>query len=133
MLRKIIGVMAGLMVAMLIITVIESLNAKLHPLPNGVNIEDREAMQGYINSLPKTAFIILLSGYLLASFFCGLVIRLIAKSDDRTPAYLASIGLATAGIVNFFSFEHPWWVIIIGLLIFVPVTLYGFTLIKKKD
>ena len=133
MLRKIIGVMAGLMVAMLIITVIESLNAKLHPLPNGVNIEDREAMQGYINSLPKTAFIILLSGYLLASFFCGLVIRLIAKSDDRTPAYLASIGLTTAGIVNFFSFEHPWWVIIIGLLIFVPVTLYGFTLIKKKD
>ena len=133
MLRKIIGVMAGLMVAMLIITVIESLNAKLHPLPKGVNIEDREAMQGYINSLPKTAFIILLSGYLLASFFCGLVIRLIAKSDDRTPAYLASIGLATAGIVNFFSFEHPWWVIIIGLLIFVPVTLYGFTLIKKKD
>ena len=133
MLRKIIGVMAGLMVAMLIITVIESLNAKLHPLPNGVNIEDREAMQGYINSLPKTAFIILLSGYLLASFFCGLVIRLIAKSDDRTPAYLAGIGLTTAGIVNFFSFEHPWWVIIIGLLIFVPVTLYGFTLIKKKD
>lgn len=133
MLRKIIGVMAGLMVAMLIITVIESLNAKLHPLPKGVNIEDREAMQGYINSLPKTAFIILLSGYLLASFFCGLVIRLIAKSDDRTPAYLAGIGLTTAGIVNFFSFEHPWWVIIIGLLIFVPVTLYGFTLIKKKD
>lgn len=133
MLRKIIGVMAGIMVAMFIITIVESFNAKLYPLPKNVNSADREAMQLYISSLPKTAFIILLSGYLLASFFCGLVIRLISKSDDKTPAYLAGVGLTSAGVVNFFSYEHPWWVIVVGLLIFLPVTVYGFTLIRKKN
>lgn len=133
MLRKIIGAMAGIMVAMFIITMVENFNAKLYPLPKDVNSADREAMQLYINNLPKTAFIIMLSGYLLASFFCGLVIRLIAKSDDKTPAYLAGIGLTSAGVVNFFSYEHPWWVIITGLLIFLPLTLYGFTIIRKKS
>lgn len=132
MLRKIIGVMGGIMTAMFIITIVESLNAKLYPLPKGVSSADRDAMQLYINNLPATAFMILLSGYLSGSFFCGLVIRLIAGSNDKTPAYLAGVGLTTAGIVNFFSYEHPWWVIITGLLIFLPVTLYGFTMVRKK-
>jgi len=133
MFRKIVAVVAGLLVFVFIVSVIESLNAKLYPMPVGIDKANREAIQAYVNSLPKTAFIILLSGYLIGSFFCGLVMRLITKSDDKMPAYLAGIGLTTVGIVNFFSIEHPWWVIITGLLIFIPVTLYGYTLIRKKD
>ena len=124
--------MVGLIVAMLIITFMESLNARLHPFPADMAPEDHLAMQTYISTLPPTAFIIMLAGYLVASLCCGMVIRLIARSADKTPAYLAGIGLMTAGIVNFFSFEHPWWAIVIGLLIFLPATLLGFSLVRKK-
>lgn len=132
MLRKVIGVIAGLVVAMFIITIVESLNAKFFPLPKGMDVSDREAMQAYISSLPSVTFLIVLSGYLLGSFFCGLIIRLISKSNDNTSALLAGIGLTTVGIVNFFSFEHPWWVIIVGLLIFIPATLFGFNIARRK-
>jgi hypothetical protein len=133
MLRKIIGAIAGLLAAMFIISVTESLNAKLYPLPKGIDIADRQAMQVYISSLPKTALIIVLAGWAIASFVCGLLIRMISKSDDKTPAYLAGLLLMTAGIVNMFSYENPLWFVIIGVLIFIPLTLYGFTMIRKKD
>ena len=133
MLRKIIGVMAGTTTAMLLITVIEGLHKIVYPLPQGMSPADRDAMQHYIDHLPPTAFVLLLSGYALGSFCCGLVIRLIARSSDKTPAYLAGLGLTTAGIVNFFSYEHPWWVIIVGLLLFLPLTLLGLSILKKKN
>ncbi|HTN44734.1 MAG TPA: hypothetical protein VL098_00180 [Flavipsychrobacter sp.] len=132
MLRKIISVSAGLLVALLFIFLGERVSARLYPIPEGMDIADRAAMQAYIDSLPAAAFILILSGYFVASFFCGAVIRLISGSADNTPAFFAGIGLTTVGIVNFFSFEHPWWVIITGLLIFLPATLLGFTLIRKK-
>ena len=132
MLRKIISVVVGLMAAMLVISIVESLNTKLYPLPKDIDIADREAMQTYISSLPTTALIIVLAGYVLGSFVCGLLIRIISKSDDKIPVYLAGLGLTTAGSVNAFSFTHPWWFMVLSVIIFIPVALYSFTMIRKK-
>src|SRR5690606_7505695 len=115
-----------------VISIIESLKTNLYPLPKGMDIADREAMQAYISSLPATALIIVLIGYVLGSFVCGLLIRIISKSDDKTPAYLAGLGLTTAGIVNAFSFSHPWWFLVLSVIIFIPVSLYSFPMIRKK-
>lgn len=120
------------MAAMLVIMLVESINSKLFPLKSGIDMANPEAVNTYIKSLPATAFIILLLGYFSGSFVCGFVIRRITKDADNTPAILAGVGLTTVGIVNFFSFDHPWWVIVIGILTFIPATLLGFSLFKKQ-
>ncbi|HRO44057.1 MAG TPA: hypothetical protein PL009_14575 [Flavipsychrobacter sp.] len=132
MLRKIIAVIVGIVAATLLFMGFESIIERLYPLPHGTDRADHAAMEAYVKTLPSTALILVLAGWAVGSFICGLLIRIIARSADKTPAYIAGLFLTTAGIVDIFMVPHPIWFIIIGILLFIPFTLIGHSLYRKK-
>ncbi|HTM65323.1 MAG TPA: hypothetical protein VL093_03325 [Flavipsychrobacter sp.] len=131
MLRKIIGALAGIVAAMLIFMVFEKINSGRFPLPPGVDPADHEAMTVYAQSQPSSALITVLVGWAIGSFICGLLIRIISKSADKIPAYIAGLFLTTAAIVDLLLLPHPIWFIIAGILVFIPMTLLGHAVYKR--
>ncbi len=127
------AVIAGLVAAILIFMAFEQLKEVLYPLPHGMDRAEHKAMSAYETSLPVSALLLMLGGWTLGSFICGLLIKLISKSGDTTSAYLAGLFLMAAGIVDIFLLPHPTWFIVTGVLIFIPATLAGHALAKGKQ
>jgi hypothetical protein len=133
MLKKVLAVVAGLVAAIVIFMAFEHLKEHLYPLPHGIDRADHRAMSAYEESLPTTALVLMLGGWVIGSFVCGVLIKIIVKSSDRTPAYLAGLFLMAAGIVDIFLLPHPVWFIVTAVLIFIPATLAGHALVKAKQ
>ena len=132
MLRKVLAVLAGIATASIIFVGFEAINSKLYPMPKGIDRGDHEAMSAYMESLPNQAFINVLMGWLIGSFICGMLIRLISRSSDKTPSYIAGLFLTTAGIVDIFTLPHPLWFAVAGIIVFIPFTLLGHIIFKTS-
>jgi hypothetical protein len=125
MLRKVLSVLAGISVAVLIFMAFEALKNRLYPIPANVDRANHQQMEAFVNTLPLAALLLDLAGWIVGSFLCGIVVRLITRTPAQTSAYIAGLFLMTAGIVDIFILPHPVWFIILGLLTFIPFTLLG--------
>jgi hypothetical protein len=130
--RRILGVFAGIIAAILIFTAFEYFRLRTFPPPPGYEKANHQQQVDYFQSLPTTALVIDLAGWITGSFLCGLLIRIISRSANKSPAYIAGLFLMTAGIVDLFVIPYPVWFIIAGLLVFIPFTLLGHSVMKNK-
>lgn len=130
--RTILAVVAGIVVAVLIFMLFEKVNERLYPIPLDVDPANHEAMSAYISSLPVASLIILLLGWAVGSLICGLLVRLLVRNAGSTPAYIAGLFLMSAGIVDIFMFPRPIWFAIVGMVLFIPATLLGSALVRRR-
>ncbi|TMM59038.1 hypothetical protein FEE95_06285 [Maribacter algarum] len=132
MVRKIISVVLGLASAVLIFLIAEKLNASMHPFPKTLDFSNSKAVKEFFDSQPFLFWLIVLLAWAIGSFICGLVIKIVGKSNNKVLAYVAGGILTLSGIANIFSLPHPTWFIVVGLLIFVPFVLAGHRVFKLK-
>jgi hypothetical protein len=132
MFRRLVAFFIGITIAVVSFSLVETLNAKLYPVPDNIDPHDLNAMKSYVAHLPSAALLILLLGWMLGSFLCGFIVAIVGKSNSRTPAYIAGLFLTTAGIVDLFMIPHPTWFVIIGMTVFIPFTLLGHLVAPKK-
>ena len=135
--RRIFGVAAGLLAAMLIIMGMEKVSAILYPLPEGVDPTDYHQLAAYMEHVPIGALQFVLAGWTLGSFFCGLIIGLIIKSKSKIPTIIAGVLLLSTAIVNLFLYPHPTWFRVVSVFVFIPAAYIGHwlanqLLIRKK-
>ncbi|RYZ54868.1 MAG: hypothetical protein EOP49_04175 [Sphingobacteriales bacterium] len=131
MLRKVIAFITGILIAMVVIMGAESIKDRLYPLPTHADPANYQVQSQYISELPVSALMIILTGWVLGSLFCGLSIGVISRSSERTPSYIAGVFLTATAIVNLFLYPHPMWFIILGVAVFIPFTLLGHILAPK--
>ena len=67
--RDIIAVLVGWVVGMVANIAFGFLNVTLYPMPDGVTFDDKEGFAAYIETLPMTAFLIVLVAHLSQAFF----------------------------------------------------------------
>jgi len=132
MVRKIISLVLGLVSAVIIFIISEKLNAVMYPFPKSLNFTDTQVVKEYFNNQPFAFWLIVLIGWSIGSFICGLIIKVISKSNNKILAYIAGGILTLSGVVNIFSLPHPTWFIIVGLLIFIPGVLAGHSVFNFK-
>jgi hypothetical protein len=48
-------------------------------------------------------------------------------------APITDIILTLCGVMNFLMIPHPLWFVIVGMLIFIPLTLAGYFVAKNKN
>lgn len=120
MLRKLGAIVLGAIAGYLIVMSIEMLNLVLFKPPANMNFSDSAALRSWIESLPQTAFILILVAWLVGA----LVGVWIATRVGRSPIPGIVVGLLLLGatISNFFRFPHPVWVMVAavaGLLLII--------------
>lgn len=125
MVRKILAVIAGLVVANVIIIVVQMVSGMIFGMPQNVSMSDTAAMSDYISGLPATAFLLVAFGYALAYFAGGFIMRKISQWDSLVLPMILGI-LGTIGwIANLSMLPHPIWVAVLGFFCFIPFALLG--------
>ena len=128
--RNIISVVVGLVSAIVVFVIAETINSSLHPAPQTLDYNNTIAVQAFYENQPLTLWLLVLVGWIIGSVLCGVLIKLISKNDNEKLPIIAGIILTLSAIANFFSLPHPTWFIIISLFAFLPFVLIGYKISK---
>ena len=105
-LRTAVGVVAGIVVAWLVIVLSQLLSAALYPPPPGTDLTDPAVLADFINAAPVTAMACVIAGYALA----------------------ALLGV----ILNYTMIPHPTWMLVSGVLLPLPMAWLGARLAGRR-
>lgn len=130
--RNILSVVVGLAIAIITFLIVETINASFHPTPTNLDLQDSIAVKTFYENQPPTFWVMVLTGWIIGSLLCGLLIKIISKNENRKLPIIAGIILTLSAVANFFSLPHPTWFIVVGLMVFIPSTLLGHKLFKIK-
>ncbi len=126
MLKRILSVIVGAVVAMFIIGGLEQVLPLIYPgLPSHVDINDKKAMAEMMASMPAGAFAWLLMTYVLGSFCGGFVAGLIAAKKRKEMALAIGAIVLVGAIVNFAMISHPAWFVATALILYIPSAYLG--------
>ena len=107
LIRRILAVVAGLIVAAVVVAGVEAASSVLYPLPEGIDHTDREAMTAAIAQLPTTAFLAVLVAWGLGALAgAWTAVRI---SGVAVTGYIIGALLLAAGVANLLAIPHPVW------------------------
>ncbi|MBU2557820.1 MAG: hypothetical protein KJ578_08595 [Bacteroidetes bacterium] len=124
MLRKIIAILAGIIIGMIVIAVVEYLGHYIFPAPVDLELSEEAYNQGAMYSMiPFKNMLMVLLAYLLGSFAAGFTTSIIAQ--NKILALIPGFALMIAGIINVMLIPHPLWFTFISLAVYVPFAFFG--------
>ena len=121
--RSIGAVVAGLIVAFLLVFGAEGIAHKVYPPPPGTNMQDMTQVKAFVATLPLSVLLIVLTGWLIATFVGTWLAAKIALSP--IAGYVVGALLLCAGIANAFMIPQPAWFSIASFVIYIGATLVG--------
>ena len=126
--RKIIGVIVGLVVAFVVNVVVTVISSLVYKMPDGLSMNDMEAMKAWINTLPLVAFAFVIAGHVLSSFAGAFACAAIVRKPWIIGTLIIAGLLLSAGVVNLISIPHPMWFGFVDLILYVPSAFAGLAL-----
>lgn len=128
MLKQVAAVIAGFTTASVVMMAFEFANSLAFPFPAGMDKMDLAAVRAFAHTLPWYAYIPVIAGWACGSLVAGLVAaRISPASWPLLPAILGLL-LTAAAVGNALMLEHPLWVNVVGLPLFLLLVLVGYRL-----
>ena len=106
------AVLVGWIVGMVANGAIVFLNIALYPMPEGVTFDDKVGFAVYIETLPLTAFLIVLVAHLSQAFFGALVAAKISRKRPMVVAMIIGVLSLIGGYINMQNIPLPTWMLI---------------------
>ena len=117
--RSFVAVMAGMVVAVTIVSVGDLVAGTIHPLPAGFDMGDMAQVRAHAAAAPWSAMLTVLVGWILAPFAGGLVASRVSARSRRQYAWVIAGVMLAATLANLRALPHPAWMVV-GALIGVP-------------
>ena len=130
MLRSILAVLAGLVVAWITISLFEFASMHAFPPPPGVDVRDPQQLAALVSQMPVAALALVLAGWVVGAMDGGLVSTLIAKR--RVPAIVVGVLVMLGAFLMMVMVPHPLWMAIAGVLLPLPAALFGAWLVRRR-
>ena len=123
--RKILAVVAGVILAGIVVYAVEAIGHQVYPPPEGLDMKNMEAMKAYVATLPAGALLFVLLAYALGSFAGGWLAAKIARTSQiHLPLTVGGVQLLF-GIINIVMIPHPTWFAIASVIVFLPAAYLG--------
>jgi hypothetical protein len=122
-LRRVRAVIAGMLAAFAPVASAEAIAHNIYPPPPGMNSQNMTQVKAYIATLPLSAMLVVLIGWLVATFVATWLAARIAGTP--IPAYIVGALLLCAGIANAFMIPQPVWFSIASIVIYIGATWVG--------
>lgn len=132
MIRKIIALVAGILLTGFAVGLTQQLGHYLYPLPEGANPEDPEAIKKYIETAPFMAIFFVIISYSVGAFVGGFSSTIIANDGKKIYAIIIGILFLFVSIYMMTVIPSPIWFWILGLLSWLLVLLGWKLAIKIK-
>lgn len=126
--RSILAVVVGFVLASVVMLVVESLNGKVFYPEMGklaAGMTDREQVRALVAGAPLGALLVVIFGWALGSFTGGLAATWIGKQPPYRHALVLGVLLTLAGVANNLMIPPPLWFWIVGLVVFIPAACAG--------
>jgi len=130
MLKRILAVIGGVIIAALLTSFIENLSSRVYPVDLN-RIQAAKSFEEIEDIVPTGALLFVLCAYALGAFGGGLVSTLIEKRKSYRSAIITGFILTTFGIINIIEIPQPMWMNIATVVIFFPFVLLGARLVKR--
>ncbi|MBI3130820.1 MAG: hypothetical protein HYZ13_05640 [Acidobacteria bacterium] len=127
-LRRILGVILGFVVASAVMMLIEFTNGHLFYPELGraaQGMKDPAQIATLMARAPVGALLVVIAGWLLGAIAGGWATTRIARTDSGTPALSLGLLLTLAGIANNLMLPPPLWFWVLGLAVMIPGAWYG--------
>lgn len=108
MLRTVLAIIAGVVVAFAITFAVELIWRQLAPMPSGANMSDPAAVSAFLRTVPLTALLVVLLGWTVAIFAGTFTAARLARKGEWPGWIVLALFLAATG-ANFFMIAHPVW------------------------
>jgi len=105
--RKFLGVVVGIVVAMLTITLVEFVGHAVYPPPPGLDLTTPEAMATYVTALPVGAMLFIVAAWFLGALVGGWTALRI--SGWAVATWIVAAVIAAGGIYNATQIPAPLW------------------------
>ena len=105
MVRTVLGLVAGIVVAFATVFLIDMAGHQIYPLPTDLNMDDYEAVGAYVQSRPAGASAFVLLAWLLAAVDGGLLAAMISRRAWTVWAVAGVV--AVAGLATVLMISHP--------------------------
>jgi len=123
--RSVLSVVAGFVVAAIVVGLLEAVSHQLFPPPAGINLHDPEQLKTIIDKLPPGAIVMVLVAWAVGSLAGGFVAALSANRNRLAHAGVVGCLQMLAGGITMLMIRHPTWFVIAAFLIVVPSALLG--------
>lgn len=126
--RKILAVIVALIVAIAIMMIVEMINSMVIASPSADIMKDPAKLGEYMANGPIKAYVIVLIGYLLASFAGGFIVTKMSRreSPGMTLPIIIGMILMLFMVANILMLPgQPIWFIALALITFIPLSLLG--------
>jgi hypothetical protein len=110
MLRMLIALLAGIVLALLCVSGFDMLSHALYPPPAGLDFKDPAVLATYVESVPFGAKGIIVAGWFFAPFLGAMAAIYIAR--DTMPGWIVAAVFLAAATMNLVLIPHPQWMAI---------------------
>lgn len=131
MVRKILGAIVGVVVAVVTVIAIQWVSHAAFPPPAGIEHADAETIAEYLASAPIAALVIVAGGYVIATFDGVLAATLIGRGQPAAYGALVGLLMLVATIGNLILIPHPAWFAAVSLGGIVLAALLGVLLSRR--
>lgn len=113
--RVVLGVLAGVVAAVLCIFAIEFVGHMIYPPPANLNLSNSEAAAQIIASLPAGAFAFVLAAWFLGALAGAWVANAIGRSS--LGGWIVALFVICAGAYTMWLIPHPAWMWAAGVIL----------------
>ena len=120
--RKIAAAVAGVILAVILVAVVERIGHLVYPLPADIDVTNTEELRAYVKTLPVGALLFVLLAWLAGTFGGGLLASFIARDNFRLYTGIVG-GLVLLGTaINLVVIPHPLWFSMLSVLAIIATT-----------
>lgn len=115
MLRDILAGVVGVVIAVLIVFLADELSHMMYPMPANVDPSDMENLRDYIATLPLGAFLMVMAGWVVATFVGSVVADRIGTAKPWIYPTVVGVFMFAATTANLILIPHPHWFTAVSL------------------
>lgn len=132
MLRSVLAVVGGLVLAFALVFATDALFHSLIATAPKPDAGDAEAMRTYVARQPAEALIAIVAGWALAAF-AGAALAVRLGRRGRGPGWVVTALFLIATASNFLLVPHPGWMIIAAFVLILAAGWLGSSLVGRLD
>ncbi len=107
--RSALVLLAGVVVAVIMVSLGDAVAGSVYSLPTGVDRSNPESMRQAVAGLPTTAFLLLLAGWVLAAAVGSYVAARLATQARAIHGLIVAVFVLVATVSNLAAIPHPTW------------------------
>ena len=107
--RDVLGAVVGVAIAVLTVMLFEWISHTAFPPPPDLDVKSSEALSAYIASAPIGAILLLLAGYIVATFDGTFIAIWIGRAKPFVFALVVGVLMLVATTTNLIMILHPLW------------------------